>query len=157
VTEDARSPTPKKSRKKLFVIVFAVLALIAGGGAVGFKLLRHPAPAHDATPESGPQGLLSLDPFVVNLADQGGSRFLRVNVRLVVGAPEQAERVQKNDIALMRVRSSILELLTQQTADKLVTPDGKAALKHAIATRVEPVLEGTKVTDVLFSDFVVQF
>ena len=57
----------------------------------------------------------------------------------------------------MRVRSTILELLTQQTADQLVTPEGKAALKKAIGEHLETLLEDTEVTDVLFSDFVVQF
>ena len=113
--------------------------------------------AADPHKASGPAGLLSLDPFVVNLADQGGSRFLRVSIRLLVGSPEHAEHLQKDDVTLMRVRSAILDLLTEQTADRLVTADGKTALRQAIAARVEPVLDDTKVTDVLFSDFVVQF
>ena len=48
-------------------------------------------------------------------------------------------------------------MLAQQTAESLITPEGKAALKTAIAEHVKTDLEETKVTDVLFSDFVVQF
>jgi flagellar basal body-associated protein FliL len=80
-----------------------------------------------------------------------------MSARLVVASPAAAEHAQKNEVLLMRVRSSILELLALQTADALVTPEGKTALKAAITERVNHVLEGTKVTDVLFSDFVVQF
>ena len=36
-------------------------------------------------------------------------------------------------------------------------PDGKNELKHAIAERATDALKPLKVTDVLFSDFVVQF
>ena len=60
-------------------------------------------------------------------------------------------------VVVSRIRSEILELLTQQTGAALVTPEGKAALKTAIGARLAPVLEGGKVIDVLFSEFVVQF
>ena len=54
------------------------------------------------------------------------------------------------------MRSAILEVLTTKTSDTLVTADGKTALKEAIAKRSSEVLE-LEVTDVLFTDFVVQF
>ena len=55
------------------------------------------------------------------------------------------------------LRSAILELLTQQSAPALVTPEGKTALKDAIKARTNPLLADQKVLDVLFSEFVVQF
>jgi flagellar basal body-associated protein FliL len=58
---------------------------------------------------------------------------------------------------MMRARGAILELLTVQMSDALVTPGGKSELKKAIAERVGEALEHVKVVDVLFSDFVVQF
>jgi flagellar FliL protein len=159
VKPDPSTPaSPKKAggRGRLFAVAMVVLVLvIGGGGTAAFFLTRGPARAAPAKPVE--HGLLSLEPFVVNLADTGGSRFLRVSVRLVVDSVEQAERVQKNDVTLVRVRSIILELLTQQTADSLVTAQGKIALKTAIAARAEAALDGIKVVDVLFSDFVVQF
>jgi flagellar FliL protein len=159
VTQTNESPVPKKkSRKGLIAIVAGVLILAAGGGVTALRRFRAPAPtAPSGHPSPDQQGLLTLEPFVVNLADQGGSRFLRVSIRLIIGSRERAERVQKDDVALTRVRSAIIDLLTQQTADRLVTPDGKTALRQAIASRVEPVLDDAKVTDVLFSDFVVQY
>ena len=75
----------------------------------------------------------------------------------MLDSPEEAEKIQKNELLLVRIRSSILELLTQQTADQLVTSEGKATLKTAIAEHLEPLLEDTEVEDVLFADFVVQF
>ena len=162
MTQTTETPAPKKKSRKLIGIVAGalILVLVAAGAAIALRARGAAVPADasaDAHKASGPAGLLSLDPFVVNLADQGASRFLRVSIRLIVGSPEHAERLQKNDVTLMRVRSAILDLLTEQTADRLVTADGKTALRQAIAARVEPVLDDTKVTDVLFSDFVVQF
>jgi len=159
-TAPAPKPAAKRGgRRRLLTFVMAVLVVaIGGGGVAAFFMKRGTARAASAAPAKPVEhGLLSLEPFVVNLADAGGSRFLRVSVRLVIESVEQAERVQKNDVALVRVRSGILEVLTQQTADALVTPEGKTALKKIIATRAEAALDGTKVADVLFSDFVVQF
>jgi len=98
-----------------------------------------------------------FDPFVVNLADAGVSRFLRVKVQLVVSGVAKAEEMTKSAVDQSRARSLILELLTTQTSDVLVTPDGKAALKKAIAEQVGHALSHIEIVDVLFSDFVVQF
>jgi flagellar protein FliL len=159
-TQDSAKPaTPKKKgghRRLLSIIIAVAVVAIGGGGTAAFFATRRPASAA-ASVKPVQHGLLSLEPYVVNLADEGGSRFLRVTIRLVLEAAEQAEGIQKNEVALMRMRSTILELLTQQTADRVVTGEGKAALKKAIAERAEAVLDGAKVIDVLFSDFVVQF
>jgi len=160
MTDTATPPATKGGKSKLLLIAIGALVVLGGGGAAAFYVMRAPAqPGHTApvVEQVSEPGLLSLEPFTVNLADPGGSRFLRLSVRLVVGSPEEAEKAQKNSVLLVRVRSSILELLAQQTADSLVTPEGKTALKAAIAEHVKTILEGTKVTDVLFSDFVVQF
>ena len=55
------------------------------------------------------------------------------------------------------MRSAILELLSQQTAATLVTPEGKEALKESIKKRAETVFKKHKVIEVLFAEFVVQF
>jgi flagellar basal body-associated protein FliL len=57
---------------------------------------------------------------------------------------------------LMRARSAILEVLTTQTSDVLVTADGKTALRESIKEHIAEAAEA-QVIDVLFSDFVVQF
>jgi flagellar basal body-associated protein FliL len=78
-------------------------------------------------------------------------------VHLVVAAEADVERLKKTPVVLMQARGAILELLTAQTADRLVTAEGKTVLKKAVAESAAAALDGTKVIDVLFSDFVVQF
>jgi flagellar basal body-associated protein FliL len=51
----------------------------------------------------------------------------------------------------------VLELLSERTAEDLVTAEGKSGLKLAIAAGAGEILRGTQVTDVLFTEFVVQF
>lgn len=151
---------PKKSRRGLFLIATVALVLLLGGGGAAYWMYAgQPAGAAAAPVEEdkGPGAAVELDTFVVNLADLGGSRFLRVSLALIVDDEEHAAEIGENAVIKARVRSSILELLAEQTADRLVTPDGKAELKKAIGERASHAVEGLHVSDVLFSEFVVQF
>ena len=116
-------------------------------------------PAAEAAPVAAkpePSSMISLDPFVVNLADPGGSRYLRVTLGIVVEGEEHAKELAEDDVTRMRLRSSILEMLAEQTAEQLTTVGGKAELKKAIAERAMHGAEHLKVSDVLFSEFIVQ-
>src|SRR5207253_1562332 len=124
--------------------------LLGGGGAAAFWVMRRPAgaPAEAKNPAAhANDGIVSFEPFVANLADTGSARYLRVSIRLIVPSVEDAERIQKSEVMLMRVRSATLELLADQTAERVVTAEGKAALKQAIAARANAVIEPTKISD----------
>ena len=153
--------------KKIILIVIVVLVLAGGGGGAYWWMHRAEAaqaaegedaekhPAEEADPSD--TGLMVLDPFLVNLADKDSPRFLRATVQIVISDKKVAEEMTEHDVVKVRMRSSILELLTEQTSDHLVTPEGKAALKKAITERASKILMEAKVVDVLFSEFVVQF
>jgi flagellar protein FliL len=157
--EPQKAGTPAKSGKT-FIIIGAVVLLLAGGGGGFWWFSRgaHAAalaePKKEAAEAGG--GVVPLEPFLVNLADKSGTRYLRTTLKLIVPDEKTAERLAKNDVAITRARSAILELLTTETADQLVTAEGKTVLKKAIGERVSPLV-GVQVTDVLFADFVVQF
>lgn len=159
----AAIPAPKRSNKKLLIIGgSAVIVLAIAGGAAFWWSQKAQAQAADAEATAAPaeeheeRGIVSFDPFVVNLADPGVSRFLRVKVQLLVANAEEAEAIEKSTVKLSRARSIILELLTTQTSDVLVTSQGKAELRKLISEAVGKSLH-SEVADVLFSDFVVQF
>ncbi len=67
------------------------------------------------------------------------------------------KELEENAVVTSRLRSAILEHLSQQSSDRIVTPEGKKALKEEIAERCGKILGHVKVVDVLFSEFVVQF
>ncbi|NOT44264.1 MAG: flagellar basal body-associated FliL family protein [Acidobacteria bacterium] len=164
----AAAAAPKKSNKTLIIIAAAVL-LLGGGGGAYYMLVMRAAPEaeaaegeeageeHAEAEEEGPSGVVPLDPFIVNLADPGGKRFLRLSVSLVIPGEEAALHMSEDAVVKTRIRSAVLEHLTLQTADHLVTPEGKAELKEAISELAAHAAHGTKVSDVLFSEFVVQF
>ena len=156
------APAKGGGKKKMLIIGGVVLALAGGGGyywkakAAGAAEAEHESAA---TKEVSPKerGLVSFDPFVANLADPGGQRFVRAIVQLVVGDAHMAAEMTETPVLTMQARAIILELLATQTADALVTPEGKVALRQAIAERIAEALHEVEVVDVLFSDFVVQF
>lgn len=149
----------KAGWKKMAGLALATVAVAAAGGvwwtrsATAEEGGEHGAPA--ATEAS--RGLIKFDPFVVNLADGAGTRFLRATLHLVIEPAEAAETVAEDPVVMSQIRSAVLELLAQQTGAALVTPEGKAAMKAAIVSRAQEALGDWKIMDVLFSEFVVQF
>lgn len=142
------------------MVTAALVVLLGGGGAAYWIYGGNPPGEAEAAPqeeEAGPGVPIEIAPFVVNLADPGGGRFLRVNLSLVVKDEEQAKVLEESPVTKMKMRSAILELLALQTADRLITPAGKAELKKAIAEAAKKAVSEVHITDVLFSEFVVQF
>jgi flagellar FliL protein len=152
---------------RIFILLVLLAAVLGGGGWAGARFGVLPSlPSWIAAPKvpqilsfkhEAKPGALPLAPFTVNLADTDSSRFLRVSMQLVVDDESQVTKIEADALRGAQVRSVVLELLTQQTAESLNTPEGKHALKAAIMTRASVALQPAKVTDVLFSDFVIQF
>jgi flagellar protein FliL len=157
----AAAPAPKKSRKGLLIVLTLVVILLLGGGGGAYWFMFRgtgEAEAAEAEPAApAPTGVIPLEPFVVNLADPAGSRFLRVTLSLVVADEAIAHEFEEDEVVVLRVRSAILELLAQKEASELVTPEGKTLLKKSIAEGVAHAAHELEVADVLFSEFIVQF
>ena len=167
-----------KGGKSKLILIVAVLLLLFGGGGGGAYWFFVMKPQAEAAGEAagaerehggatkakkkgadeGETAAVKFDPFVVNLADEGGSRYLRFGLTLVIEGDEaEAKHLEESKVKLLRIRSAVLELLTQQTADHVVTREGKQELKESIEKVAAEVLEPVEVTDVLFTEFVVQF
>ena len=101
-------------------------------------------------------GVVAFDPFVVNLADPGGASFLRTSISVLVGEEAEAEAITEDAVSLTRLRAAILDVLSHQTADHLLTAAGKSDLEAAIKEPVREILTGVQVGHVLFTEFVIQ-
>jgi flagellar FliL protein len=154
MSQETQSAPPKKARKTLWVAVAAVVLLGGGGGGAYWAFFA--APVVQAEPPAEPPAYLVLDPFVVNLSGSDARRFLRLTLGIVVEGEAHATEFNENAVTRMRVRSAILELLSQQSSEALITPEGKAALKATIADLISRNAEHLKISDVLFSEFIVQ-
>lgn len=173
---------PAKKKKPLVLIIAVVLALAAAGGGGWFFFMRAD-PTAEAAEESADssesdtkdvkktekksakkkdekklseRGLVKMDPFIVNLADEGGKRFLRASIQLVVEDEAEAKEFEEKPVLTMGARSAIVNTLTTQTAESLGTPEGKEELRMLLKEHVSEALK-VEIVDVLLSDFVVQY
>lgn len=135
---------PAKSKKLLIIMVAAVLILALGGGGAFFYISKQRA-ATEADAEDGeatsasktaahtaprtPPAYLPLDSMVVNLADPGGERVAQVGITLEVSDVPSVDKVKA---FLPTIRSSVLMLISQRTAEELLTQSGKQKLAKDI-------------------------
>ena len=155
--EPAPAPKKKKGGFGKFLLIVVPMLLIAGGGGWWYLAGSGGTVAAEEAASIEERGVVPFETFLVNLSDPGGNRFLKATIQVVVESEAEAKHVEANTALMSHARSAILELLTEQNAQALVTTDGKKKLKEAIASAVAKVLKKQKVLDVLFSEFVVQF
>jgi len=131
---------PAKSKKMLLIIVGAVLVLALGGGGAFFYISKQRAAAEegddapaakaaDHAKSKAPPAYLPLDNMVVNLADPGGERVAQVGITLEVTDAHASDTVKA---FLPTIRSGILMLISQRTAEELLKPEGKTQLAKDI-------------------------
>lgn len=174
--EGEKAPV-KKSKKKLFIIVGAVvLILLIGGGAYFFLFSGGGDEGADAghaeaTEDDGHGGkkktkkgehgeeivlsgpeILKFDPFIVNLVNTAGNRYLKVTINIELEAVAAEESRGKN----AQIRDSIITLLSSKSYADVGSVSGKYQLRDEIAARINLILSEGKVMSVYFTEFVIQ-
>src|SRR5262245_38637539 len=121
----------KKGKSKLLLIGVPVIVLLLGGGAGAWWYMgKSPEAVAAAEAPATPPGFITLDPFIVNLADPGGRRFLRISLRLLVKSEAEAKELGEHELMLLKARSAVIELLENQKSEDLQTPEGQAGRKE---------------------------
>ena len=153
------------SKKGLIILIFfgfIFMAAIGGGFFVMWgKLSELNMQAQTQTKEDGQDGsvveemgpIFSLDPFIVNLADAGGKRFLRTNIDLELSRPEIQPEVKKR---ISQVRDTILLILPSKQYDDLRGITGKNALRDEILASLNTLFVEEIVKTLYFTEFVIQ-
>jgi len=99
-----------------------------------------------------------IEPFVVNLADPGSRRYLRVNLTLELKNPEEAEPLL--EVRMPQMRDTVLLLLSSKTTDQLLAPEGKITLRQELIEQINKVLKTKKlkrsVKNLYFTEFLIQ-
>lgn len=139
---DAAKPAPKSKKKLIIIIAVVVLVLLlAGGGTLFYLSKQRAAAAAAAAEEAGgepaapaaaahgaaktPPVYLPMDNMVVNLADPGGERVAQIGITLEVVDAHASDTVKAY---MPTIRSGVLMLLSQRTAEDLLSPEGKQKL-----------------------------
>ena len=102
---------------------------------------------------SGLGMLYPMKPFIVNLIDPSGRRYLKATLSLELSGP-----LVKNEIdqRLPQIQDAILVLLSSKTFDDINTIQGKDRLRSEIMNRCNVFITTGQIKNVYFSEFVVQ-
>jgi flagellar protein FliL len=154
----------------LIAVVAGVLIAALGVGGVLYYLARTgKLPMQRGSGGKAEQSVpitthaIVLEPLLVNLADTGGSSYLRVALTLRVadatGTPDvkpKEEKSKDGDGAVAAVRDTTLTVLGRQTADGLLATDGKEKLKGELKVALAKHNPDMKIADIFITDFLVQ-
>jgi len=124
--------TPVKSKKLLIIAAAGVLVLALVGAGAWYFLAKQKVAAEDGeepvaqvVEHKGPPTFLPLDNMVVNLADPGGEKVAQIGITLELADAKATEKVKQY---LPAIRSGILILISQRTAEELLQREGKEKL-----------------------------
>lgn len=153
---------PKKSKLVFFIILGATILLLGGGGFFAYTKLMGPKPAaveetkaegEKGAPEKAIGEILPLDPFVVNLADPSGKRYLKVKVELELESPVAVEKAKQ---VAPKLRDMVIMMLTSLSFDEVMTPEGKIRIRDELLERFNQVMRPDRIKNIYFTEFVVQ-
>ena len=150
---------PKKN-SPLILIVLAVNVVIALA-AVGYVLMS--SGGAEASEEAGEPAMAEVDPtnyimaemqpFVVNLNEPEGTRYLKLNLTVRLRSEEVTKRF---GLLKPAVRDRFVTHLTSLALKDVRTSEKKAELREALVELANEVLPRGSVLEVYFTDFVVQ-
>ena len=154
------------SNKILMLLIGVVLVLLLGMGGGLFMMWNklstldakgpsavneQPGKVPKAQPLLGP--IFPLDTFIVNLADKGGNRYLRITMDLELNDSTMENELEKR---LPQVRDSILMILPTKRFEDISSAEGKTALRDEMREKLNSFLAQGQVTNIYFKEFVVQ-
>jgi flagellar FliL protein len=153
---------------KIIIIVVVVLVVLGG---VGFAVLTF-APglfssSNEATGEKAASGesadaskaaepigiLYPMKPFIVNLAEAAGKRYLKINIDLELTNKEVQSEINAR---MAPIQDSLLILLSSKSFSDISTVEGKMRLRMEIIGRINNFLVQGRVKNAYFTEFVVQ-
>ncbi len=150
--------------KTVLIIIISVVVLFMGMVGAGFFILwskisqipQDSAMAEEIAVEEeenviGP--LYSLDTMIVNLADNGGKRYLRVTMALELSESDAVATIESR---LPQVRDAVLMILPAKRYEDVSTTDGKIALRSEVMEKINTLMTKGRVNNIYFTEFVVQ-
>ena len=156
VQETEEKPA-KKSGSMLKWIIIGGVSLVIVAAAVGGGLYYFSgAETVKKKPQAPPPiigTLWPMEPYIVNLRDNNGERYLKVVLQLEMSNPEL---VSELNLLKPKLRDSTLDLLTTRSYQELQEFSGKQKLREDIMIRLNSFLTSGKIVRIYFTDFVIQ-
>lgn len=151
----------KKGSSKKSIVLGLVILVLCGGGFVGWKyfLAEKFSQSHgsekDTTDEAlkSPGIMYKMEPFIVNLFDQGGKRYLKTQFEIEADSEKVNDEVRKR---LPQLRDAVLLLLSSKSFSDIGVPGGKVELRTEMVEKINSILKSGTIRTLYFTEFVVQ-
>lgn len=160
------APESGSSKKKLIMVIGAVLLVVLIGAGIGlFFLLQGddqngedqqqgaqvPAPELSQTTDIGP--MIDINDFIVNIISAESNRYVKASFTLELSNKPVLDEAEKR---MAQIRDAILLLVGNKTYDELQDLQGKKQLKAELSSKLNAILQTGQVKSIYFTDFVVQ-
>lgn len=154
----------KKSSKKTIIIIAVLALLTVGTGAFAaflyFDKSNNKSNANATTKNvtanaaTAPvsEKAFSADELVVNLADEGGKKYIKVNVALGYSNKKLDKELETKKPLIRDAINSVLR--SKKAAD--FTPKGTEDMKKELLQKINPMFEKGQIENIYFSDILVQ-
>ncbi|RUM67915.1 MAG: flagellar basal body protein FliL [Sulfurospirillum sp.] len=176
-TQEVKEEKKGGSNIILIVIVSLLFVLVIGGAAMAYFMLKSDSEVIDEANKAtsnmqakqinsssssksqrvtnyakiGP--MYPMDQFIVNLYNEGSSRYLKTTINFELSLPELSSEM---DTKKPLIRDIVIKTLSAKTYEEISTIRGKENLKDEIVSKVNQVLTDGKVNNIFFTDFVIQ-
>ncbi|MFZ5632061.1 MAG: flagellar basal body-associated FliL family protein [Bacillota bacterium] len=155
--EITEQPVKKKRPRILILLMIAAAAVVAGVLVMGMVIyfIGIPGVAPRMKPEPAPAyETVEMGERVVNLADAGGVRYLRVRIVLEHKKNEKlAAEIKEKEAALM---DSILHTLRSKAVEDIRPLEKEEKVKGEILNAVNSKLKTGRIERIYFTDFLIQ-
>lgn len=160
--------------KTIIIIIAALLVLLIGLGAAFYFLTK---PAEEEKPQAGAEqqaaatqdatqevtqtnskyirigSVFKLDQFIVNLINQGGKRYLKINISLEMTLPTLENELTAKSAP---IRDIVIDVLSSKSVEEIQSSRGREKAKEEIAQRLNEILVDGKIRNVFFQDWAIQ-
>ncbi len=153
--EQPQEEKPKKSKKTLLIIIAGALIVFSISGYFAYTMLisnkgNTDEGAHKKE-ENSKSVLVPLEPFVLNLAEQG--RFLKVTMQLELTDASYQQTVTDK---IPQLKDAIIILLSSKSVESISSPEGKLQLKDELLLRANQTMGKDMFKNLYFTEFVIQ-
>ena len=150
-----------------FIIVGLVIGVLFFMGIMGAGFyviwnkisslaLQQKADSPEATEEVAKElvgPVYGLDTFIVNLADKGGSRYLRLTIEMELKDSSVSEELEKR---LPQIKDCILMTVPTKKVEDIQSIEGKNRLRDELLMGLNGLLKNGGITKIYFTEFVIQ-
>ena len=144
----------------LILVVPTLLVGLAGGYFIGSSITESEeseksklGPEIQIMKEPDIGQMFQLEPFVVNLNEPRGNRYLKTTIQLEMEGDTLQSELERRQA---QMRDIILALLTSKTTKELQQLEGKFHLREELLSRLNQLLVSGKIKRVYFTEFVIQ-